>query len=126
MTDPKILSRLSFMLSLALSGSITIDAAERSPKKKLSPKLETEIAVETLTQRAKESVVVISHFDRTGREDGIGAGFVIASNGLIATSLHVIGEGGPLKCSSRMAAVTMLTKSMLGIENLISQSSEWP
>ncbi len=52
--------------------------------------------MEELARRLRPSVVVISHFGRDGKEDGVGAGFVISSNGLIATSLHVIGEARPI------------------------------
>lgn len=51
--------------------------------------------MEALTA-ALPSVVVIKHFGRDGKEDGVGAGFVISSDGLIATSLHVIGEARPI------------------------------
>src|SRR3954471_15920945 len=54
-------------------------------------------SIETLAEEARQSVVVISHFGRDGKEDGVGAGFVVSSNGLIATSLHVIGEARPIK-----------------------------
>ncbi len=53
-------------------------------------------SVEALAEAARQSVVVISHFGRDGKEDGIGAGFIVSSNGLIATSLHVIGEARPI------------------------------
>jgi serine protease Do len=53
--------------------------------------------VESLADLARPSVVVISHFGRDGKEDGVGAGFVVASNGLVATALHVIGEARPIK-----------------------------
>jgi len=82
---------------LAVVLQIGAPAAERTPAKKPRPKAEPEISVEALARKAKQSVVVISHFDRDGKEDGVGAGFVVASNGLIATSLHVIGEGRPIK-----------------------------
>ena len=55
-------------------------------------------SVEALAEIARPAVVVISHFGRDGKEDGVGAGFIISSNGLIATSLHVIGE--PLRSES--------------------------
>ncbi|HMJ66952.1 MAG TPA: tetratricopeptide repeat protein, partial [Candidatus Binatia bacterium] len=53
-------------------------------------------SVEELARRLRPSVVVVSHFGRDGKEDGVGAGFIISSNGLIATSLHVIGEARPI------------------------------
>src|SRR5262245_38910815 len=53
-------------------------------------------SVEELAEYAKESVVVISHYGRDGSIDGVGSGFVVSSNGLIATSLHVIGEARPI------------------------------
>src|SRR5262249_20588624 len=53
-------------------------------------------SVETLTASALKSMVVVSHFGRDGKEDGVGAGFVVDPTGLIATSLHVIGEARPI------------------------------
>lgn len=53
-------------------------------------------SIEALTAVAMKSVVVIQHFGRDGKEDGVGAGFVISPDGLIATSLHVIGEARPI------------------------------
>ncbi len=47
---------------------------------------------QSLTKRVKESIVTIRHMDRSGNENGVGTGFVIGANGLVATSLHVIGE----------------------------------
>src|SRR5258707_11619915 len=41
-----------------------------------------EKSVEALAETARQSVVVISHFGRDGKEDGIGAGFIVSSNGL--------------------------------------------
>lgn len=49
--------------------------------------------IQGVVEAARQSVVVISHFGREGKSDGVGAGWVVASDGLIATSLHVIGEG---------------------------------
>ncbi|HXI52722.1 MAG TPA: tetratricopeptide repeat protein, partial [Candidatus Saccharimonadales bacterium] len=44
-----------------------------------------------------KSVVVITHFGREGKEDGVGAGFIVDPDGLVATSLHVIGEARPVR-----------------------------
>ncbi len=49
-----------------------------------------------LSARVRGSVVTLTHKDRKGDHNGMGTGFVISENGLIATSLHVIGEARPI------------------------------
>lgn len=56
--------------------------------------------LQKVAQTARSSVVVISHFGREGKSDGVGSGFVVSPNGLIATSLHVIGEGRPVQITT--------------------------
>jgi regulator of sirC expression with transglutaminase-like and TPR domain len=53
--------------------------------------------VEQVARKARDSVVVVSHGDRDGGQGGLGAGFVIDKQGLIATNLHVIGEARPIR-----------------------------
>ena len=53
----------------------------------------TSESVETLVKRVLPSIVIVRGAGREGREDGLGTGFVIDRGGLIATNLHVIGEG---------------------------------
>ncbi len=53
--------------------------------------------VEALVAATRDSIVVVTQFGRNGREEGVGAGFVIDAGGQIATSLHVIGEGRSIR-----------------------------
>lgn len=57
----------------------------------------TAATVEDLAERCRPSVVTITHADRLGNHNGMGTGVVIDSDGLIATSLHVIGEARPVQ-----------------------------
>ncbi|MBI2806178.1 MAG: trypsin-like peptidase domain-containing protein [Planctomycetes bacterium] len=52
--------------------------------------------VEQLAVQAKESVAVILYTGRDGKQQGLGTGFVISADGLIATNFHVIGEARPI------------------------------
>lgn len=53
--------------------------------------------VEQLTRAVRPSVVVVSHEGRAGKPEAMGSGFVVSTNGLVATSLHVIGEARPIR-----------------------------
>lgn len=52
--------------------------------------------VQQLAATVKKSVVVVTFRGREGERQGLGSGFIIDSNGLIATNLHVIGEARPI------------------------------
>lgn len=87
MRDASNLLRNIFV-SLAASLAVASFAAAQTP--------ETPDVV-ALTERANKSVVIITQFGRDGKQDGVGAGFVVEKDGLIATCLHVIGEARPIR-----------------------------
>ncbi|MBN9693614.1 MAG: trypsin-like peptidase domain-containing protein [Verrucomicrobia bacterium] len=57
---------------------------------------------EQLVGRVRPSLVTLSTRGRDGAKEGVGTGFVIDPTGLIATSLHVVGESRPI--SARLAS----------------------
>lgn len=65
--------------------------------------------VEQLVEVVRPAVVTIRHTGRGERDAGLGTGFVISADGLIATNLHVIGEARPISvelADGRSFAVT--------------------
>jgi len=67
-------------------------ATETKPEK---PAAGSDI-VQKLAAEAKQSVVVVTFSGRDGTQQGLGSGFVVSKDGLIATNLHVIGEARPI------------------------------
>ncbi|MEY2409403.1 MAG: serine protease Do [Verrucomicrobiota bacterium] len=88
---------IASILAVALLAGCNATAPTASVRL-LAPQSSAETnSIEQLTAKVRDSIVVITHYGRDGREDGVGAGFVISRDGLVATSLHVIGEARPIR-----------------------------
>lgn len=69
---------------LCLLAALSATAAERAR------------TVEEVAAAARKSIAVITIQGRDGKREGMGTGFVVAADGLIATNRHVLGEGRPI------------------------------
>ncbi|MFT5412525.1 MAG: serine protease Do [Verrucomicrobiales bacterium] len=54
-------------------------------------------SIKELTAQVRDSLVIVSQLGRDGVDRGLGSGFIISDDGLIATCNHVIGESRELK-----------------------------
>ena len=89
--------RLFFWLAAALSvAGAAWPACADPPALETAPAATPTPSVEKLVERVRRSLVVISFKGRDGEREGLGTGFVIDRDGLIATNLHVIGEARPI------------------------------
>jgi serine protease Do len=92
-----LLARNTAVIALVLGGCATRTPEDAAVTPAVAPAASVGTAdIERLTEKALKSLAVISHYGRDGQSSGIGAGFVIDPDGLIATSLHVIGEARPV------------------------------
>ena len=90
-----------------------------------------EPTVAALAERALKSVVVVSFSGRDGKQQGLGTGFVVSADGLIATNLHVIGEARPIDvqfADGRTFAVTAIhaTEKSMDLAVLKIDATELP
>ena len=76
---------------LAAEGPLTFIAETTDRSSVIDP-----ATLQAVVQRAQDSVALITVKDRDGGQAGIGTGFVVGQNGLIATNLHVLGEARPI------------------------------
>lgn len=53
--------------------------------------------IETLAEAIRPSLAIVTYIGRDGRPEGLGTGFVISADGLVATNYHVIGEARPIR-----------------------------
>lgn len=77
-------------LLLVLVCALPLAAGDKTPTADPEQKSVTELA-----EQARKSIAVLLYTGRDGKQIGLGTGFVVA-DGLIATNLHVIGEGRPV------------------------------
>jgi S1-C subfamily serine protease/regulator of sirC expression with transglutaminase-like and TPR domain len=85
MTDQKMTRPLILTLLLAFLAPPPARSDETNP--------DASVSVEKLTERVRNSVVVVTSSGRDGRRENVGTGFVVSADGLIATNFHVLGEG---------------------------------
>ena len=71
-------------------------AESRTTKPSLDSAART-VSTAQLVAQTRSTIVRIDGRGRDGNQEGVGTGFVIDAEGLVATSLHVIGEGRPIQ-----------------------------
>ena len=106
-------------------------ADEANVKSPAADASDMEPTVAALAERALKSVVVVSFSGRDRKQQGLGTGFVVSADGLIATNLHVIGEARPIDvqfADGRTFAVTAIhaTEKSMDLAVLKIDATELP
>jgi len=85
-------ARSVLLLGVILSAAWADAATEAE-----APATTANMSVVELVEQVRPSLAVVSVSGRDGKLRGVGTGFVVDPLGLIATNLHVIGEGRPFE-----------------------------
>ncbi len=81
--------------SLVVGSACSLMAALPARAMEAPPPMSAQ-TVQDLVAKVKPSVVVITFTGRENDRQGLGSGFIVRPDGLIATNLHVIGEARPI------------------------------
>ncbi len=111
--NPAAKFRLLIVSLVVLQCLATIATRAEEDQPAETPALDTR-HVKDLVQEVRRSVVVVTVEGREGESEALGSGFVISSDGLIATNLHVVGEARPIRVqleSGRQHDVTSIHAS---------------
>ena len=88
---------LRSIFALIVAGMTFVSSvAADNPKAKQKEKEPAAKSVEELATELKPCIVVVTAKGRESKKDSLGTGFIVHADGLIATNMHVIGDGRAL------------------------------
>lgn len=99
MNTKRLPTKLFVLFAVAATAwfaAAAMDAEEPAARPAEKPAAAESRSVAQLAKQARESIVVITSAGRDSGNRGVGTGFVVAADGLIATNLHVIGDARPI------------------------------
>src|SRR6266849_10848834 len=92
-----MIKKRPFIITIAIFVcAASFSRADDELKKGADSNLVHSKSVEQLVEKVRQSIAVITFTGRDGKRQGLGTGFVVDADGLIATNLHVIGEARPI------------------------------